>query len=128
MPCGAIVSPVTIGAWKSTLAWASPAPSPGRCHDADAVVAPAMIAATASSPRRGRSMPRRRPSIVRSYWVAAAAVRNTVNDAPWQESFAAPLIAIAFPASMSIDEFAGMSQPLPPLVAVVKDSELRLQL
>ena len=73
-------------------------------------------------------MPRRRASIAGGLlgWRRLQS-GNTVNVAPWQESLAAPLIAMALAASTSSDELAGMSQPALPLFAVVNDSELRLQ-
>src|SRR6185312_3232884 len=62
-PCGAMVPPVTPGAWKSMLARAAPAPAPGRCHVADAVVTPARNTTRSTRLRRGCSMPLRRAGI-----------------------------------------------------------------
>src|SRR5207247_1602370 len=62
-PWGAIALPVTLGEWKSMLAAAAPAPAPGRCHVADAVVTPARNTTRSTRLRRGCSMPLRRASI-----------------------------------------------------------------
>src|SRR3954451_18541889 len=64
-PCRAMVAAVTLGAWKSVLALAAPAPAPGRCHVADAVVTPTRNTARSTRPRRGCSRPLRRASIER---------------------------------------------------------------
>src|SRR5689334_3203053 len=58
-----MVAPVMFGAWKSMLAAAAPAPAPGRCHVADAVVTPTRNTARSTRLRRGCSKPLRRASI-----------------------------------------------------------------